>query len=169
MRDVISHPRFVSGKISTKFLAEEYPKGFKGHALTPESKLELLSVAGLIKAKQEARSRTWIAGGGSVAGLSATIQAHSSWEFYISIGTEAPELVKVKKVGDGYEIEAASQITTVSADWTLESPLINAKIGEKNLVVQYLDVLPLGFRLCHYGTKVCESASAYLSLPRSSC
>lgn len=30
LREVIIHPRFVQGDISTKFLPEVYPDGFKG-------------------------------------------------------------------------------------------------------------------------------------------
>lgn len=30
LREVIVHPRFVQGDISTKFLPEVYPDGFKG-------------------------------------------------------------------------------------------------------------------------------------------
>ena len=30
LRDVTRHPRFKSGAISTKFIAEEYPEGFSG-------------------------------------------------------------------------------------------------------------------------------------------
>ncbi|KAG0361340.1 hypothetical protein BGZ54_009140, partial [Gamsiella multidivaricata] len=37
LREVVSHDRFASGKYSTKFLAEEYPTGFKGHAPNPSS------------------------------------------------------------------------------------------------------------------------------------
>ncbi len=42
LRDVISHPRFIDGKkITTKFLAEEYPTGFKGHAITKKDRINL--------------------------------------------------------------------------------------------------------------------------------
>ena len=30
LQDVIAHPRFISGDISTNFLQDEYPEGFKG-------------------------------------------------------------------------------------------------------------------------------------------
>lgn len=44
LRDVISHPRFIDGKkITTKFLAEEYPTGFKGHAMKPQDRVNLFA------------------------------------------------------------------------------------------------------------------------------
>ncbi|TPX33612.1 hypothetical protein SmJEL517_g03559 [Synchytrium microbalum] len=150
LREVMSHPRFVSGKISTKFLAEEYPKGFKGKTLDAASKLELLAVAGLIKAKQEARDRTWLSGGGSVSQVSSK----SHWEYFIGIGSEGADKVVVTKDKKGdYTVKALGETIAVSADWALESPLVNAKVGDKEVVLQYSDTLPLGFRLIHYGSK----------------
>uniref|UniRef100_A0A8C1YLH6 Propionyl-CoA carboxylase alpha chain, mitochondrial n=1 Tax=Cyprinus carpio TaxID=7962 RepID=A0A8C1YLH6_CYPCA len=43
LREIIVHPRFVSGDISTKFLPEVYPDGFKGHMLTAGERRELLA------------------------------------------------------------------------------------------------------------------------------
>uniref|UniRef100_A0A8C4V8L2 Propionyl-CoA carboxylase alpha chain, mitochondrial n=1 Tax=Falco tinnunculus TaxID=100819 RepID=A0A8C4V8L2_FALTI len=45
LREVIIHPRFVQGDISTKFLPEIYPDGFKGHNLTDLERRELLATA----------------------------------------------------------------------------------------------------------------------------
>uniref|UniRef100_A0A673GH10 Propionyl-CoA carboxylase alpha chain, mitochondrial n=1 Tax=Sinocyclocheilus rhinocerous TaxID=307959 RepID=A0A673GH10_9TELE len=45
LREIIVHPRFVSGDISTKFLPEVYPDGFKGHMLTAGERRELLATA----------------------------------------------------------------------------------------------------------------------------
>uniref|UniRef100_A0A452HJ54 Propionyl-CoA carboxylase alpha chain, mitochondrial n=1 Tax=Gopherus agassizii TaxID=38772 RepID=A0A452HJ54_9SAUR len=45
LREVIIHPRFVQGDVSTKFLPDVYPDGFKGHKLTDLEKRELLAIA----------------------------------------------------------------------------------------------------------------------------
>jgi propionyl-CoA carboxylase alpha chain len=44
----------------------------------------------------------------------------------------------------------------LSAAWPLETPLAHAifKDTGKKLTVQYLDVLPLGFKIQHLGSKV---------------
>ncbi|KAF1321588.1 Acetyl-coa carboxylase, biotin carboxylase subunit, partial [Globisporangium splendens] len=47
LQDVYRHPRFVSGKITTKFIAEEYPDGFDGVKLTKDE-LKDLTVVGAI-------------------------------------------------------------------------------------------------------------------------
>jgi len=50
LRAVISHPRFIEGRLSTKFLPEEYPHGFNGYALNDEESLKLYALAAIIRA-----------------------------------------------------------------------------------------------------------------------
>uniref|UniRef100_A0A7N9CFZ0 Propionyl-CoA carboxylase alpha chain, mitochondrial n=1 Tax=Macaca fascicularis TaxID=9541 RepID=A0A7N9CFZ0_MACFA len=45
LREVIINSRFVKGDISTKFLSDVYPDGFKGHMLTKSEKNQLLAIA----------------------------------------------------------------------------------------------------------------------------
>ena len=37
--------RYVSGKITTKFIEQEFPQGYKGHIVTEAEEMELMSVA----------------------------------------------------------------------------------------------------------------------------
>ncbi|KAG0217819.1 carbamoyl-phosphate synthase L chain, ATP binding domain-containing protein [Mortierella sp. GBAus27b] len=162
LREVVSHNRFASGKYSTKFLAEEYPTGFKGHSPNPTSLAQLASMAGLIHAKRELRNWAW--GRGREALLKEDLQgkAPHSWELFIGIqGVEDKVPVKVEKLGKGSNGEDEFEIHTpglapfkTSAHWPLESPLItNSFDNNEEVTIQYLDTLPLGFRLQHLGTK----------------
>ena len=101
LRDVISHPRFVKGKLSTAFLKEEYPNGFKGHSLTEKSRLELLTVAAFVFASRDLRNRTWYQGGGS---LNFLAKERKSWDLHLIIGQEEPHHVLVKKNGDAFDV-----------------------------------------------------------------
>ncbi len=96
LRDVIAHPRFASGKISTGFLPEEYPTGFKGHSLTDQSRRELLAVAAYVFARKDLRNRTWISGGGNLPSLN---NERTSWDLYLGIGANEPDHIKVIKNG----------------------------------------------------------------------
>ncbi|KAI1295897.1 hypothetical protein EDD11_007694 [Mortierella claussenii] len=162
LREVVSHDRFASGKYSTKFLAEEYPTGFKGHAPNPTSLAQLASLAGLMHAKRELRNWAW--GRGREALLKEDLQgkAPHSWELFIGIqGVEDKVPVKIEKLGKGANGEDEFKIHTpdmapfkTSARWPLESPLITNKFdGGEEVTLQYLDTLPLGFRVQHLGTK----------------
>ncbi|XP_065184213.1 biotin carboxylase 1-like [Sycon ciliatum] len=52
LRDVLHHPRFKEGDISTNFLVEEYPKGFDGHVLTDQETNELAVTAAILEARR---------------------------------------------------------------------------------------------------------------------
>jgi propionyl-CoA carboxylase alpha chain len=155
LRDVISHPRFQKGKLSTGFLPEEYPNGFKGHQLTDATRLELLSVAAYVFARRDLRNRDWIAGGGSFG----MAKPKKSWDLYLVVGNNEPEQAMVTLLPTGsFVITTLGKTLTVSADWPLESDLIHATFEQgdatSTCTVQYLNNLALGFRLQHYGTKV---------------
>ncbi|KAF9917895.1 hypothetical protein BX616_010972 [Lobosporangium transversale] len=162
LREVVSHDRFASGKYSTKFLAEEYPTGFKGHVPNPTSLAQLVSLAGLMHAKRELRNWAW--GHGREALLKGDLQgiAPHSWELFIGVqGVDEKMPVKIEKLGKGANGEDEFEIHTpgmapfkTSARWPLESPLITNKFDNgEEVTVQYLDALPLGFRVQHLGTK----------------
>lgn len=100
LREVVSHDRFGSGKYSTKFLAEEYPTGFKGHSPNATSLSQLASMAGLMHAKRELRNWAW--GKGREALLKEDLQgkAPHDWELFIGVqGVDEKVPVKVHKTG----------------------------------------------------------------------
>ncbi|CAH8492421.1 unnamed protein product [Schistosoma rodhaini] len=55
LRDIVTEKRFVSGDISTKYLSEVYPDGFKGKVLDQKELDTLISVSASIFAKNDAR------------------------------------------------------------------------------------------------------------------
>lgn len=57
LREIITHPRFISGDISTNFLPEVYPDGFKGHQLQAEARRELLASAAALYVTAQLRSQ----------------------------------------------------------------------------------------------------------------
>jgi len=153
LRDVLENPRFASGKYSTKFLPEEYPNGFSGHELTPESGVNLAAVAALVFARRDARDKNWVTGSGP-----ALSQKPTFWDVYLTLGTQEKHAL-IRDLGSGkYEVQVDGKKVVVSGDWTLETPLIRATVeGDgktRKFVTQYLDALPIGFRLSFMGTKV---------------
>lgn len=55
LRSVVSHPEFVAGNTSTKFLAQQYPDGWSGDHLTAAQQEELAAIA--VKLHVAARER----------------------------------------------------------------------------------------------------------------
>ncbi|KAJ2957815.1 hypothetical protein NQZ79_g6558 [Umbelopsis isabellina] len=158
LREIVSHPRFQSGKISTKFLAEEYPEGFKGTKLNSEDVLDLASISSVLWAKREMGK--WAFTEGKGGGLSGKPPSECSVWVNVSGGQNAEDnstQFTIRRLNnDEFELETPEYgKRVVSANWPLETPLAHAIFKEtgKNLTVQYLDVLPLGFKLQHLGSK----------------
>jgi propionyl-CoA carboxylase alpha chain len=57
LQAVMQHPRWISGKISTGFIKEEYPDGFKPRAAEGAERQVLASVAAVIDHQQNSRRR----------------------------------------------------------------------------------------------------------------
>ncbi|QDL94165.1 acetyl/propionyl/methylcrotonyl-CoA carboxylase subunit alpha (plasmid) [Paroceanicella profunda] len=53
---VMDHPRFVSGEITTAFIAEEYPEGFEGADLPEAELVRLAALAAVMHRRTEARA-----------------------------------------------------------------------------------------------------------------
>ncbi|CAG8612180.1 3370_t:CDS:10 [Ambispora gerdemannii] len=169
LREVIGSERFQSGKITTKFLAEEYPEGFQGHVLNQQSLFHLASVAALVHAKRDVRNWCW--GEGKEALLKGTLSGKTphTWDLWVKVKTgeggfqNVPVRIERKHKSlqdkDEFLIKTLDQPpTTVFSNWPIESPIINAHFQtpdktEEVLTVQYIDPLPVGFRLQYKGTK----------------
>ena len=146
LREVLTHPRFVSGKISTKFLAEEFPKGFTGHPLTADEKHKLLALSGWIHAHRDIRNHCWI---------KEPVPYPNNWDLVVNIDKEKDgHEVKVTLGDEGdFTTVVSEKSSSVTADWPIESPLIRAFIDKDEMFSQYLEPLALGFKLSYMGTK----------------
>ncbi|KAI9216149.1 carbamoyl-phosphate synthase L chain, ATP binding domain-containing protein [Blastocladiella britannica] len=166
MRDVLAHPRFVKGALSTGFLPEEYPQGFKGFKLTPEALEELVSVSAAVQSVRAARERAFA----NYAVPSPSPRAVAEYVLEVQpagrkrAGDAAAPIVRHVAVRSGAsagEYEVATNVAEkpdvwvpVKLDWTPETPIVSSMVaGAKVAIVnQYSDPGALGFKLQHRGT-----------------
>lgn len=116
LREVIQHPRFIQGNISTKFLIEEYPEGFDGHVLSPTESKELGMVAAVMRSKAEIRNNRWMNTAGKGFQVMNLETQAKEWEWWVSVHeVEKGEVdvanltyhpVRVKSQGDSWEVSA---------------------------------------------------------------
>ncbi|CAF2386746.1 unnamed protein product [Rotaria sp. Silwood2] len=59
LRDIITENRFVAGDITTKYLPQVYPEGFKGKQLKDTERESLLSLAACVAVKSTLRDRSF--------------------------------------------------------------------------------------------------------------
>ena len=60
LRDITTEKNFIDGKITTKYLYETYPQGFKGRTLSSSELLDLVGLGAAIHAKEMIRNAEFL-------------------------------------------------------------------------------------------------------------
>ncbi len=136
---VMGHPRFVAGDITTAFIAEEYPDGFKGAMLDDATLLQVAAAAAAMNRVAEIR-RTRISG---------TMDNHTRRvgdDWVVSLqGTD--HTVKIAADPDGSTVTFADGAALrVTSDWTPGQPLARVDVGGVPLAIKTAKI-PMGFRM----------------------
>ncbi|XP_047207832.1 propionyl-CoA carboxylase alpha chain, mitochondrial [Girardinichthys multiradiatus] len=145
LREIITHPRFISGDISTNFLPEVYPDGFKGHQLDVESRRELLAAAAALHVTSQLRSQKIL---GHLR-VSSALREGSCWELCVELG-EGRHHVQITKSGDVYTVEADGGKVDVCGQWNLASPLLPITVNGAERMLQCLSLEASGTIVLQY-------------------
>ena len=136
---VMDHPRFVTGEITTAFIAEEYPDGFKGAVLAPDTLRRVVSATASMNRVAEIR-RTRISG---------TMDNHNRTvgnDWVVSIQGED---IRVKIAADTTGSTATFDDGTqhrVKSEWKPGQSLARLLVGGEPLVMK-ISKVPMGFRV----------------------
>ncbi|NWV04175.1 PCCA carboxylase, partial [Ptilonorhynchus violaceus] len=131
LREVIIHPRFVQGDISTKFLPEVYPDGFKGHKLTDLERRELLAIAVSLYVAEQLRSQRFL----GAPRIPIAKSKRSSWDLSVRLG-DGIYPVAVSKDGSSFAVEVDGMKLNVTSEWNLASPLLSVSIDGTRRTIQ---------------------------------
>jgi propionyl-CoA carboxylase alpha chain len=152
---VMDHPRFTSGNITTAFIAEEYPDGFKG-AMLPDSELaRVAAAAAAMNRVAEIR----------ISRISGTMDNHTrkvgnDWvvtldhrEFCVHVAAD-PTGSTVTVEGD--------QTYRIKSDWKPGQPLARIHINGEIMVIK-VGPIPMGYRMRLRGADM----KVYVRTPRA--
>ncbi|MES2667222.1 MAG: acetyl/propionyl/methylcrotonyl-CoA carboxylase subunit alpha [Pseudomonadota bacterium] len=135
---VMDHPRFVSGNITTAFIAEEYPDGFHGATLDDALIARVAASAAAMNRVAEIR-RTRISG---------TMDNHERRvgdDWVVSLqGQDLAVRIAADAAGSTVHIGGAS--LRVTSDWTPGQPLARVMVDGQPLVMKVAKISG-GFRL----------------------
>jgi propionyl-CoA carboxylase alpha chain len=140
---VMDHQRFVSGNITTAFIAEEYPEGFAG--VTPDhATLRLLAaVAAHMKILKEERAA-------QISGAMPNHARRIEPEWVVYLGRESFP-VRVSDTDFGTEVTFEDEGTVrVNSDWTLGDRLFKGTVDGRPMIVK-VDFVRGGARLRYRG------------------
>ncbi|KAJ1938706.1 hypothetical protein FBU59_004356, partial [Linderina macrospora] len=159
--------------ITTAFLAEHYPSGFKGHRLTAATTVELASSSAALELIRQIREQSakalhqnvvaapatasefvllipQLQEDGSVEKIEVTVDLLLASKTVDLQGTN--EFTAVTKLPDG-----SKHKSQLSVAWDVDEPFVEVvkRDGAEttSVTLQYLDPLPLGFRVQYLGTK----------------
>jgi len=135
---VMDHPRFVSGDITTAFIAEEYPEGFQGAALEEDELQRVAAAAAAMHRVAEIR-RT------RISGRLSNHERHvgENWVVFLA-DREWPVRVEADRHGATVQIDGRS--LRVESDWLPGQSLARIDMDGRPLVLK-VDKIPAGFRL----------------------
>jgi len=144
---LMTHPRWQAGKLSTGFIAEEFPSGFHAHAPEGEPAQVLAAVAAAIDHVLGERKRRV---SGQLSGRSVTRESQRA----VWLGEREIKL-EVNRTNGAIEIRmhgGKSGPLRLHADWKSGDPIWNGTIDDKPVTVQVRTILN-GFALSYRGVE----------------
>jgi propionyl-CoA carboxylase alpha chain len=148
LRDVITEKRLVSGNISTKYLPETYPDGFKGKTLSADQECNLTAIAACVHAKEDLRNMSFMNEDGKLVELAKP----TKWQLQATVGPEVLT-IKVTKKGEIFEVLINDKIFNILDNFTLASPVINAQINGQLEIFQLISRHVGNIKLQYLGTQ----------------
>ena len=134
---IMQHPRFRSGELTTGFIAEEYPDGFHGAAMSPELLKGLAAIAGFAATAEADRARR-------VDGqLGNRLHPPAAWQ--VKIG-DAVHVISLAQD----EISVDDQPFDLTMEYVPGARLIDAELGDGPITVKVVKTRT-GFRLTTRG------------------
>ena len=141
---LVLHPRFRAGHLSTNFIAEEYPDGFRAEQVPKDDPALTIAVAAVAHRVIVERS----------AKLSGQLPSHERrlGADYVVIEAKQHHAVQVVSVAHGWEVNYAGHSYRVVTDWRPGQPLLRADVNGHQVTFQ-IDRVGPKIRLFHRGAQ----------------
>lgn len=125
---VMHHPRFRDGRLSTSFIAEEYPHGFKGRPLDDDAKRRFVMAAVAAKLVRTMRASR----------ISGTLNGphRASSDFLVTLAHEPFKVEGAHLRGGAFIATVAGRDCVAVVDWRLGRPFMTLREGENEFVIQ---------------------------------
>jgi propionyl-CoA carboxylase alpha chain len=141
---LMAHPRFREGRLTTHFIAEEYPNGFHAADVPHEDPALPIVLAATVHRRFMDRA----------AQLSGQLPSHERrvGSDFVVIVKEEHHAVRALPIDGGYEIHLGTEIYPVVTAWQMGQPLIKAEVRDQRVCMQ-VDRVGLRYRLSHRGSQ----------------
>jgi propionyl-CoA carboxylase alpha chain len=139
---VYDHPKFISGKMTTAFIEEEYPDGFDGVTLPDAVCVRIAAAcAAMNRVAEIRRSR--------ISGRMDNHERHVGEEWAVRLQDHAHQ-AQISSDKTGSNVTIGEQILRVEGDWTPGDPLARLMVDGTPLVLK-IGKISGGFRVRYRG------------------
>ncbi|GAB6054180.1 acetyl/propionyl/methylcrotonyl-CoA carboxylase subunit alpha [Magnetospira thiophila] len=151
---LMAHPRFLSGRINTNLIAEEYPDGFHPADVPHDDPKLLVSVATFIHQAFQIRAS-------QISGQIPGRERQVGYEWVGYVGEHRYE-IEVSVIDGGFHIVIDKEPYQVLSQWQFGETLFRAKINTRPVYVQ-VERHSFGYRMFHAGSQ----ADALIMSPKT--
>ncbi len=138
------HTRFMTGRISTNMIAEEYPQGFHASDVPHDDPALLISVAAFIHRRYMDRAAQT---SGQLLGHERKVG--NDWVVLMG-GNQHP--VHVDPAEGGYDVVYMGETYQVRSDWQFGYPLFKGTLNGTDICIQ-IERRDMIYRLFHWGSQ----------------
>ncbi|MDP7041567.1 MAG: biotin/lipoyl-containing protein, partial [Gammaproteobacteria bacterium] len=143
---LIAHPRFIEGKLTTNFIAEEYADGFHAADVPQDEPALAIVIAAAIYRRHMERAALST----GQLNVSADRNIAQDWVAVVNGGNHP---ISTSTITGGYDVVLDKATYHVLTDWSFGEPLVRATVNDRAVIFQ-LDSDGAGFRLFRRGAQI---------------
>jgi len=141
---LMQQPRFVAGRFTTAFIAEEFPKGFHPSNLTHDDPLLLASVAAFARRRHIDRAT-------KISGQLAGHRRKVGSDWVVLMGAERYP-IHLTPIEGGYAMSCKGETYELKSDWKLGEILFRGTWNGEKVCMQ-IERVAWRYRVLHWGTQ----------------
>ena len=146
---LMNHPRFVEGRLSTGFIAEEYPDGFHASDVVHDDPSILVAVGASMHRAYQDRAA-------SISGQQNGHERKVAEDWVVLMGKKSVPLTVVE-VNGGFDVSISARgfakgSVEVRSDWTLGEAVFEGTVNGQDVIIQS-ERMAVGYRLLHAGSQ----------------
>jgi propionyl-CoA carboxylase alpha chain len=139
---LLRHPRFVAGRLTTGFIAEEFPDGFQAVKPSEEERQLLAAVAAVVHHRSQQRDA-------QISGRLEPARVSGGADYVVVLGLDHLP-VTVAETAGGHAVLGAGASIELTGDWQPGDTLYRGRANGEAVAVQ-VDNVGIGYRLSHGG------------------
>jgi len=144
LASILAHPRFAQGRLTTNFIADEYPDGYAPEAPKGDLRDRFCAVAAYVHGRYSARARQ--------SGLHGEPELPVEvCEWRVQVGSDmVPAAVTYSD--DGAAVDIGGRNLAFRSEWTLGDPVVHASFNNGDTTFQ-VDRIGTAYRITHRGVE----------------